>query len=66
MKKKLELKELIVQSFITTLDQNSTKLVGGAAETVANIKCADTLNNGTNCISDAVHSLCQTCGIICE
>ena len=65
MKKKLKLEELKVQSFITNLNQDTVQLIGGAIETVAGIKCADTLN-GTNCISDAVHSLCQTCGIICE
>ena len=65
MKKKLKLDDLKVQSFVTDLQQTNTNQILGGAETVAGVVCANTLKN-TNCISDAVRSLCQTCGIICE
>jgi len=66
MKKKLKLEDLKIQSFVTAINKDAVNAIGGAAETVAGIVCANTLNQGTTCVSDAVRSLCQTCGIVCN
>lgn len=62
MKKKLNLKELKVQSFVTSV--NTANVVGGAATGLA--VCPLTETAQANCISNKIHSACETCGIVCH
>ncbi len=65
MKKKLNLSALKVQSFVTTLDPISNGKLNGGAESIAACTVANSVKNGCD-VSDYVHSLCRTCGIVCE
>ncbi|MES2628469.1 MAG: pinensin family lanthipeptide [Bacteroidota bacterium] len=55
MKKKLNLKDLQVKSFVTSLEGKQQDQVVGGANTLA-----------VGCVSQIVYSACRTCGIICD
>ncbi len=59
MKKKLTLKDLKVQSFVTSVtDKEVNALKGGAGPEITGLL-------GGNCVSLLGLSLCDTCGIVC-
>lgn len=64
MKKKLNLKNLRVQSFVTSLEPANTENILGGATGLPACGATATVKNG--CISDYLYSACRTCGIVCH
>ncbi len=63
MKKKLSLKDLKVQSFVTDIDQKGQQNLIGGQESI--ILCTTKTIDVLACYSQMNYSACQTCGIAC-